>query len=94
MALPIVLGGSAGAGGGHDAHAGHAAARLTTGLMVPFPGLVATAAHAVGYLLVTGLIAAVVNERAGLRMLRSAWINLDLFWGVALLITGAATLVA
>jgi len=55
--------------------------------------LAATAAHAAGYLLVTALIAVIVYERVGLRMLRSAWINLDLFWAMALIATGAATLI-
>jgi hypothetical protein len=27
----------------------------------------------------------------GLRFLRTAWVNLDLLWAVALVITGAAT---
>jgi hypothetical protein len=34
-----------------------------------------------------------VYERVGLRLLRTAWINLDLFWTVALVMTGMATLV-
>jgi hypothetical protein len=29
----------------------------------------------------------------GLRFLRTAWVNLDLIWAVALVIVGAATLV-
>jgi len=94
MALPLVLGASSGASGGHAAHAMHGVAPLAAGPDMQVAGLAATAAHAAGYLLVTGLIAVVVYERAGLRMLRSAWINLDLFWGAALILTGAAALVA
>jgi hypothetical protein len=54
-------------------------------------GLAAAAVHSAGYLLVTGAIAAVVYERVGLRFLRSAWVNLDLLWAVALVVTGVAT---
>jgi hypothetical protein len=90
MALPLVLGGPAGSGtaGGHAMHTMHAG-----GPELQLGGLTATAAHAAGYLLVTTLIAVIVYERVGLRMLRSAWINLDLIWALALVITGVATLV-
>jgi hypothetical protein len=47
--------------------------------------------HTAGYLLVTGLIAVIVYERIGLRFLRTAWVNLDLIWAVALVVTGIAT---
>jgi hypothetical protein len=33
-----------------------------------------------------------VYERLGLRMLRTAWINLDLLWAVALVATALLTL--
>jgi hypothetical protein len=33
-----------------------------------------------------------VYERFGLRFLRRGWINLDLIWAVALVVTGLATL--
>jgi hypothetical protein len=57
-------------------------------------GLLATALHSAGYLLVTACIAIVVYRKLGLRMLRTMWINLDLIWGVALMVTGAAVLLA
>jgi hypothetical protein len=47
-------------------------------------------AHTGGYLLVLVLTATLVYERLGLRLLRTAWINLDLVWSVAL--TGTAVL--
>ena len=47
--------------------------------------------HTAGYLLVTGAIAVVVYERVGVRFLRKAWVNLDLIWAVALVITGVGT---
>lgn len=94
MALPLVLGEPAGAGtaGGHSAHTTHGAVQLAGSPALQLNGLTATAAHAAGYLLVTTLIAMIVYQRLGLRLLRSAWINLDLIWAVALIITGVATL--
>ena len=56
-------------------------------------GLWATLVHTVGYLLVTGLIAVIVYEKVGVRFLRKAWVNLDLAWAVALVVTGIATAV-
>ena len=43
--------------------------------------------------LVTGVIAVIVYERVGLGFLRKAWVNLDLVWAVALVVTGVATVV-
>lgn len=51
-------------------------------------GLVATIAHSLGYLLATALAAVLVYERLGVRILRSAWINLDVIWAIALVATG------
>jgi hypothetical protein len=65
---------------------GHAAASME------HRGLLAALVHSAGYLLVTGAIAALVYERVGLGFLRRGWINLDLVWAVALVITGCATL--
>jgi hypothetical protein len=48
--------------------------------------------HTLGYLLVTGLIALVVYEKVGLEVLRKAWVNLDLIWAVALIVTAGFTL--
>ena len=43
--------------------------------------------------LVMGCIALVVYEKLGLRILRSAWINLDRIWAGTLIVTGAVTFV-
>ena len=51
-------------------------------------GIWATLVHTAGYLLVTGLIAVIVYEKVGVRFLRKAWLNLDLIWAIALVITG------
>lgn len=94
MALPFALAlrGVHPAGGAVDHHA-HGNV-LTAGLSTPeLTGLLATLIHTVGYLAVTGLVAVLVYEKLGLRLLRTAWINLDLIWGVALVVTGVLTAV-
>ena len=48
--------------------------------------------HAAGYLAVTALAAWVVVDRLGLGLLRKAWINLDVIWSAALIVTGCLTL--
>ena len=52
----------------------------------------ATGLHAVGYLLVTAIVAVIVFEKLGVGILRRAWFNLDLIWSAALIATGALTL--
>ena len=96
MVLPLLVGGQ---GVGHDpALAGGHAMHLARASLLPDlagrvdAALLATAMHSAGYLLVTGLIAVVVYHKLGLRMLRSLWLNLDLVWGSALVLTGALTL--
>lgn len=58
----------------------------------PWIGLIAVIVHTMGYLLVTGLVAFVVYEKAGLGLLRKAWVNLDLIWALALMVTAVLTL--
>jgi hypothetical protein len=89
MALPLVL--SASAVAGHAAHHHLVSAGVAPGTLDV--GLVATGIHTVGYLAVTMLLAVAVYERLGLRVLRTAWVNLDLVWGVALIGTGLLTAV-
>jgi hypothetical protein len=85
MVLPLVIGDLPAAG-----HAHHlAAASMIAG--TEWSGALAALVHTAGYLLVTGLIAVIVYERVGLRFLRTAWVNLDLIWAVALVVTGVAT---
>jgi hypothetical protein len=76
----------------HGAHAAHASAVASLGLERG-AALASTAAHTIGYLAATSLVAAVVYERVGIRVLRSAWINVDLLWAAALLVTGIAAIV-
>ena len=57
----------------------------------PVIGAAVTGLHMLGYLAVTALVAVVVYERLGLRLLRTMWINLDVIWAVALIGTAALT---
>ena len=43
-------------------------------------------------LIVTALVAAIIYERVGLAVLRWAWVNMDLIWAGALVLTGLLTL--
>lgn len=77
----------------HGAHAAHAALAAPAGpASVEGAALLATLVHAAGYLLVTGLVAVVVYERLGLRLLRRAWVNVDRIWAGALVATAAVVL--
>ncbi len=94
MILPVVLAGDTPlvghAGMAGTQHGGHAAqmaglpGELATGLAVSL-------VHTLGYLLVAMLLAWLVYARFGVRILRSAWINLDLIWAGALIATALAT---
>jgi hypothetical protein len=89
MVLPLVMGDLPRAG-----HVHHVAAAAVIGLgTVEWSGILAALVHTAGYLLVTGVIAVIVYERVGVRFLRTAWVNLDLLWAVALVMTGVATVV-
>ena len=78
MVLPVVLAGS------HAHH--HVASAGVTGVW-------ATLIHTLGYLTVTAAAALLVYKKFGLAMLRRSWINLDLIWAIALIVTGCVALV-
>lgn len=54
-------------------------------------GVVATLLHTASYLAMTGAMAWLVYQKLGLRLLRSAWINLNQIWAVALIVTAVVT---
>jgi hypothetical protein len=83
MLLPFALGLVANADSAHSAH-------LTTHL-APGTSLLATLIHSASYLAVTTVIALLVYKKLGLRLLRSAWINMNHIWAVALIGTAVAT---
>ena len=53
----------------------------------------AVAVHTLAMLIVTGAIAVIVYEWAGLEFLRKGWFNVDLAWNLALIGTGLLVLV-
>ncbi|HKF23521.1 MAG TPA: hypothetical protein VKE93_18250 [Candidatus Angelobacter sp.] len=81
MVVPVFLGMTMAA---HGSHAMSASAHTATALL-------ATALHAAGYLLVTAFVAFLVFKKLGVAVLRKAWFNLDLLWGIALAGSGVAT---
>ena len=58
----------------------------------PLNTALAVVVHTGGYLLVTGVVAWIIYWKLGLALLRTAWLNLDLVWAVALMATGCFTL--
>ncbi|PYR93818.1 MAG: hypothetical protein DMF84_08400 [Acidobacteria bacterium] len=55
-------------------------------------GLSVTLVHGASYLLVTTVIAWIVFAKVGVGLLRRSWINLDVIWAGALIVTGGVTL--
>jgi hypothetical protein len=98
MVLPFVLGrgptttsGNADAHSSAGGHAAHLAGIAVSGAGDHTAALFATLLHTAGYFAVSGAIAWVVYERLGLRFLRSAWININVVWAGALIVTAVAT---
>ncbi|MBO3749549.1 hypothetical protein J5X84_26015 [Streptosporangiaceae bacterium NEAU-GS5] len=57
-------------------------------------GLTVTLLHTLAMFVTAGVIAIIVYESAGLRILRVAWINLDRIWAIALIGAGVFTIAA
>jgi hypothetical protein len=93
MVVPLLLriAGSQAIAQAHNGHAAHAAQVASAIPPVPIAGLWVAIVHTVGYLLVTGLVAVVVYERLGLRLLGRAWFNIDRLWAGALILTAVVT---
>jgi hypothetical protein len=87
MLLPVLLGSRTVEAAGHMAGHHHMSAAAS-----PLAALLATAVHTFAYLAVTGLIAWVVYSKFGLAILRKAWLNLDVVWAAALVVTSVVTL--
>jgi len=98
MVLPFILGAAAPgpARALHQHHAMWAAAAQLAPLPVvgmsnvDLIGVAAPLIHTIGYLVVTVLLAVVVYEKVGLRILRRAWLNLSVIWSAMLIATAAA----
>jgi hypothetical protein len=88
MVVPLLLGSNTVEAA--DPMAGHHP--MSAGVS-PLQALLATGVHTAAYLAATGLIAGVVYRKVGLAVLRKAWLNLNVVWAVALVVTGLVTLV-
>lgn len=93
MAAPFALRAVQSGMTNHSSHAGHSSTMLAGVVSLDWPTLWATSVHTVGYLLVTAALAIVVYERAALHLVRRAWINFDLPWAAALVLSGIAVAV-
>jgi hypothetical protein len=69
-------------GGGDERDTGARAAQALTGI----------GAHTAALLVVMAAVAWVVYRWIGLSILRTHWVNFDLVWAVALLLTGSIAL--
>ena len=76
-----------------EGHVHHTATVLENLPKNPGTGVMVALLHTVGYLLATGAAALVVYKKIGLRLLRTAWFNLDLVWAASLILTSALTLI-
>jgi hypothetical protein len=47
--------------------------------------------HTIGHLMVAALLATIVYEKLGVRILQRAWFNFDLAWAIALIVSGLVT---
>lgn len=67
----------------------HAAHLMTMGVSPGLlsPAVAAAMLHTAAYLVTTALIAWLVYRRLGVRILRTHWVNLDVIWSVALIVT-------
>jgi hypothetical protein len=86
MLLPILLGLPPLTGGsGNDV--------IEAGLSMSSLGLdiLAVLVHTASMLLVMGTVAIIIYDRLGLRILRQAWVNLDLIWACAVIFAGVVT---
>jgi hypothetical protein len=90
MVAPVLIGlggsSSAAAARDHDLH------EMKVGSMsVPETALAITI-HVGAMLLVAGVVAVLVYDKLGVRILRKAWLNLELLWAAAFVFAGVLTL--
>jgi hypothetical protein len=87
MLIPVLL---RLASGGQEAHGTHGA---ISGSATVLADLAVVGLHTLAMFVVMGLVAVVVYEKLGVKILKRTWINLDLVWAGALVAAGLITLV-
>ena len=91
MVLPFMLGGAV----SRPSAALHHDHAVAAGIGVVDPiGVTAALIHTLGYLAVTAALAVVVYEKVGLRILRRAWINVNVLWAAALIVVAVMSILA
>jgi hypothetical protein len=90
MVLPFVLHMPGTVSATTSEHAGHLAAAENAS----WTNAAAVGVHTLSYLLVMTLFAWTVYRKLGLKLLRTAWFNLDWLWAGALVVTGAVVFLA
>jgi hypothetical protein len=90
MLVPVL----APAAGSTMDHAMPGMAGMSGGGSAVVEGLAAAGIHTLAMIVVALAVAVCVYQFLGLRILRSAWVNLDRIWAVALVGAGSATFVA
>ena len=75
----------------HTAHAHSSHGADLDLLNSPWLATLAVVVHTLGHLVVAGLVALIVYEKLGVRILQRAWFNFDLAWAVALIVSGLVT---
>lgn len=90
MLVPVIMRMPAGqtASGSHSEHMAMAMAMP----ILPGAQFLTVAVHSVAMLIVMGVIAVIVFDRLGLRILRGTWFNLDRVWAGMLIAAGVITL--
>ena len=89
MVLPFVMPAPDAVSAATSGHTAHLAAAAEG---VPWSSAAAVGVHTLAYFLVMTLFAWTVYRRLGLRLLRTAWFNLDWLWAGALVVTGTVVL--
>jgi len=96
MLAPIILARSEMSHSGdhlsHSGHMGHLSHQQPDAFADPWQWLGAIGAHSLGFLLAVGLIALLVYEKFGLKLLSRAWFNIDWLWVIALMVSGVLIL--
>jgi hypothetical protein len=88
MVAPVLIGLQ-----GTEAASAHQHAEVAMAAEVPLvAGGLGIAVHVGSMLLVMGIVAIVVYEKLGLRMLGRAWLNTDALWASTFVLAGAITL--
>ncbi len=89
MVLPFMFGAAA----SRPSAVLHHHQAVTAGINAVDPiGVMAALIHTLGYLAVTAALAVVVYEKVGLRILRRAWINVNVLWAVALIVVAVMSI--